>query len=102
MAAPKTTTPSVIRAALRGEVLSLIPEIVDIVLDDDVKAGDRVRAFEAIVRYGLGVADQAAVHVHAEGNAQVGVVVMPGLGDEVPPEEIEVLTPQQLAPPEEG
>ncbi len=73
------TTPSVIRAALRGEVLGLLPEIVTIVLDDEEPAAARVRAFETIARYGLGVADMGQVVIEVAGDAHFGVVVMPAL-----------------------
>lgn len=73
------TTPAVIRAALRGEVVALIPEIVTIVLDEDQPAAARVRAFETIARYGLGVADMGQVTVEVAGDAHFGVIAMPGL-----------------------
>ena len=86
------TTPSAIRAALRREGIAMLPELVSRMLDPEVSTSEFVRGYEVMMRYGLGVADQAAVHVHAEGNILLGVVTMPDLGAWVDPDEVEART----------
>ncbi len=75
------TVPSVIRAACRATFYDQIPTLSDIANDESAKDGDRIKAIEALGRFGLGAADQAQVHVHAEAGSVVGVVMLPQLGE---------------------
>ncbi len=51
------------------------------------KDADRIRALDTLGRFGLGAADQAAVHIHGDvGALAVGVVHLPAL-DKVQEEE---------------
>lgn len=81
---PGTSAPSVLRAACRARFYDGIQTLHEIASDDDAKDGDRIKAIEALGRFGLGAADQAQVHVHAEGNVFVGVIALPPLGESAP------------------
>ena len=72
--------PNVIRAACRARLYKGLEVLTDIANDDDAKDADRIRALDTLGRFGLGAADQAAVHIHAEDGATViGVVHLPAL-----------------------
>jgi len=63
-----------------------------IAVDPKAKDADKIRALDTLGRFGLGAADQAAVHIVADGGTLViGVVHLPALdpveewaGEEVP------------------
>ena len=62
---------------------------MDIAQGSDEKSADRIRALDTLGRFGLGAADQAAVHIHAdEGAMIIGVVHLPTLDvvEDVPSE----------------
>lgn len=72
--------PNVIRAACRARLYDGLEVLSAIAADKDEKSADRIRALDALGRFGLGAADQAAVHIHAEEGAMVlGVVHLPAL-----------------------
>ncbi len=72
--------PNVIRAACRARLYDGLQVLSTIAADEDAKAADRIRALDTLGRFGLGAADQAAVHIHAdEGAVLIGVVHLPKL-----------------------
>ncbi len=72
--------PNVIRAACRARLYDGLTVLTEIANDPEEKSADRIRALDALGRFGLGAADQAAVHIHAEEGAMVlGVVHLPAL-----------------------
>lgn len=80
-------TPNVIRAACRERLYKGLDILSDIANNTRAKDADRIRALDTLGRFGLGAADQAAVHIHGDvGALAVGVVHLPTL-DRVPDEE---------------
>ena len=80
-------TPNVIRAACRERLYKGLNILSDIANNIKAKDADRIRALDTLGRFGLGAADQAAVHIHGDvGALAVGVVHLPTL-DRVPDEE---------------
>lgn len=72
--------PNVIRAACRARLYAGLQVLSTIAADEEAKAADRIRALDTLGRFGLGAADQAAVHIHAdEGAVLIGVVHLPAL-----------------------
>ena len=71
--------PSAIRALCRSRFVDALPELTRIANDPDAKDADRIGAIRALGDFGLGKADQGAVHVHAEAGAMLGVVMLPAL-----------------------
>jgi hypothetical protein len=56
-------------------------------MDPDARNSDKIKAIHELGAFGLGSADQAAVHIHAgEGSQVIGVVHLPAL-DPVPDED---------------
>ena len=94
-----TATPSVIRAACRAEFYAQLATLRDIADDDENKPADRIKAIEALGRFGLGAADQASIHIHAEAGSMVGVIAMPPLGETEAMEPIQeaVEAPKELS-----
>lgn len=87
MAGNADVLPSVLRAAMRARLIDALPVLGEIALDPDAAPSVRIDAIRALADYGLGRADQAAIHVHAEGAQLVGIVQLPALGSgAVPPE----------------
>lgn len=79
--------PNVIRAACRERLYKGLKFLTAIAEDANEKSADRIRALDTLGRFGLGAADQAAVHIYGDvGAMAVGVVHLPTL-DEVPSEE---------------
>ncbi len=79
--------PQLLRRIFRARLYDALEELSQIVNDPDSRNADKIKAIEAMARYGLGSADQAAVHVYAGEGAQViGVVHLPTL-DPVPDED---------------
>ena len=73
-------SPNVIRAACRARLYSGLEVLSAIAIDPDAKDADKIRALDTLGRFGLGAADQAAVHIVADGGAVlVGVVHLPAL-----------------------
>lgn len=79
--ADKGGTPSAIRAACRAEVLRNLPAIVGILRDPFARDGDRIKAWAELAKIGIGAADQAAVHIHAEAGAMLGIVQLPAMAE---------------------
>jgi hypothetical protein len=76
----KSVSPNVIRAACRGRFYDSLEHLSAIAIDPDSKAADRIRAIDTLGRFGLGAADQGAVHIHAgDGATVLGVVHLPAL-----------------------
>ena len=72
--------PNVIRAACRARLYDGLEVLSSIAASADSKDADRIRALDTLGRFGLGAADQAAVHIVADGGAVlVGVVHLPAL-----------------------
>ena len=72
--------PNVIRAACRARLYDGLEVLSTIAGDPEEKSADRIRALDALGRFGLGAADQAQVHIHAEEGAMVlGIVHLPAL-----------------------
>lgn len=72
--------PNVIRAACRARLYDGLEVLSAIARDDDAKDADKIRALDTLGRFGLGAADQAAVHIVADGGTLVvGVVHLPAL-----------------------
>jgi len=93
--------PNVIRAACRARLYDNLDVLTTIARDGDSKDADKIRALDTLGRFGLGAADQAAVHIHAEEGAMVlGIVHLPKLEpvEEWPAED----APGQGAPAPEG
>lgn len=72
--------PNVIRAACRARLYDGLEVLTTIANDPEEKSADRIRALDALGRFGLGAADQAQVHIHAQEGAMVlGIVHLPAL-----------------------
>lgn len=79
--------PNLIRAACRERLYKGLDVLTGIANNTSAKDADRIRALDTLGRFGLGAADQAAVHIHGDvGALAVGVVHLPTL-DKVPSEE---------------
>ena len=87
MAGNDTLTPSALRAGARALFARHLPTVDAIASDPDVRASTRLDAIRMLGDFGLGRADQKAVHVHAEGNVTLGVITLPALGSGRDPEE---------------
>lgn len=73
-------TPGIIRAACRARFYDALEELSQIAIDPDARNSDKIKAIHELGAFGLGSADQAAVHIHAgEGSQVVGVVRLPAL-----------------------
>ena len=71
-------TPGVIRAACRARFYDALEELSQIAVDPDARNSDKIKAIHELGAFGLGTADQGAVHIHAGEGAQViGVVRLP-------------------------
>jgi hypothetical protein len=80
MSVENGTSPNVIRAACRGRFYSSLETLSEIAKDPESKTADRIRAIDTLGRFGLGAADQGAVHIHAgDGATVLGVVHLPAL-----------------------
>ena len=76
----KTVSPNVIRAACRGRFYAALETLSELANDPDAKDADKIRAIDTLGRFGLGAADQGAVHIHAgDGATVLGVVHLPAL-----------------------
>ena len=72
--------PNVIRAACRSRLYAGLEVLSKISVDPEAKDADKIRALDTLGRFGLGAADQAAVHIVADGGTLVvGVVHLPAL-----------------------
>ena len=90
MSTDSNVSPNVIRAACRGRFYAALSDLSAIAADPDTKDADKIRAIDTLGRFGLGAADQGAVHIHAgDGATVLGVVHLPALerGTEEGPEE---------------
>jgi hypothetical protein len=73
-------SPGIIRAACRARFYDALEELSQIALDPDARNSDKIKAIHELGAFGLGSADQAAVHIHAgEGSQVIGVVHLPAL-----------------------
>ena len=73
-------TPGIIRAACRARFYDALEELSQIAVDPDARNSDKIKAIHELGAFGLGSADQAAVHIHAgEGSQVIGVVRLPAL-----------------------
>ena len=81
------TAPGIIRAACRARFYDAIDRLSEIAFDDEARNADVIKAIHELGAFGLGTADQGAVHIHAgEGSQVIGVVHLPAL-DPVPDDE---------------
>ncbi len=72
--------PNVIRAACRSRLYDGLEVLSTIARDPEAKDADKIRALDTLGRFGLGAADQAAVHIHGDvGALALGVVRLPEL-----------------------
>jgi len=79
--------PGIIRAACRARFYHALDVLSEIAEDPDSRNADKIKAIHELGAFGLGSADQAAVHIHAgEGSQVIGVIHLPAL-DPVPDEE---------------
>lgn len=87
MAGPgESHAPGIIRAACRARFYDALDVLSEIAEDPDSRNADKIKAIHELGAFGLGSADQAAVHIHAgEGSQVIGVVHLPAL-DPVPSE----------------
>ena len=78
----------------------------EIAFDPEARSADRIKAIHELGAFGLGAADQAAIHIHAgEGSQVIGVVHLPTLDvvpDDEPAEVAEPAVDGPLALPEVG
>ena len=73
-------TPNVLRAACRARFYDALETLTEIANDPDARSADRIKAIHELGAFGLGTADQGAVHIHAgEGSQVIGVVHLPAL-----------------------
>ena len=95
------TAPGIIRAACRARFYDALDRLSEIAFDDKARNADVIKAIHELGAFGLGSADQAAVHIHAgEGSQVIGVVHLPAL-DPIPedPEPDELEAANGEAPP---
>ncbi len=84
---PDSASPGIIRAACRSRFYDALEYLSEILEDPEARNADRIKAIHELGAFGLGSADQAAVHIHAgEGSQVIGVVHLPTL-DPVPEED---------------
>jgi len=74
-----SSTPNFIRAALRRRLYYSVEVLSEIIDDPDTLAADKIKAIHVLGQFGLGTADEAAVHIHAGDGAVIGVVHLPAL-----------------------
>lgn len=80
-------SPGVIRAACRSRFYDALEELSQIAIDPEARNSDKIKAIHELGAFGLGSADQAAVHIHAgEGSQVIGVVRLPAI---LPPPELD-------------
>ena len=80
MSTDSNVSPNVIRAACRGRFYAALSDLSAMAADPETKDADRIRAIDTLGRFGLGAADQGAVHIHAgDGATVLGVVHLPAL-----------------------
>ena len=83
-------SPGIIRAACRARFYDALEELSQIAVDPDARNSDKIKAIHELGAFGLGSADQAAVHIHAgEGSQVIGVVRLPALNKRAGEAEIE-------------
>ncbi len=83
-------SPGIIRAACRARFYDALEELSQIAVDPDARNSDKIKAIHELGAFGLGSADQAAVHIHAgEGSQVVGVVRLPALDPRTDDDELE-------------
>ena len=95
-------SPGIIRAAARASFYDALEVLRKIAFDPKARNVDRIKAAHELGAFGLGSADQAAVHIHAgEGSQVIGVVHLPTL-DPVPemdaPDAVEEAAVQVITP----
>jgi hypothetical protein len=95
MALEGQSNPSQIRREARVRFQRHLVTLDEIAADPEAKHSARIDAIRALGDFGMGRADQAAVHVHAEGGAMLGIVMLPALGSAEAPE----LAAKRLLPP---
>lgn len=72
--------PGIIRAACRSRFYAALEELSQIAIDPEARNSDKIKAIHELGAFGLGSADQAAVHIHAgEGSQVIGVVRLPAI-----------------------
>lgn len=72
--------PRIVRAACRERFYNGLQMASNCIDDEEAKYADRIRALDTLGRFGLGAADQAAIHLHGDiGSLNVGVVHLPRL-----------------------
>ena len=75
-----SSTPNVIRAAMRAAMYEALGTLTEIIDDPEARNADKIKAIHVLGQFGLGTADQAAIHIHAgEGSQVIGVVKLPAL-----------------------
>lgn len=77
----KGSTPSALRLTCRTMLARHLPTLGEILTSASARDQDKIKSLELLGKFGLGAADAAHVHVHAEGNILVGVVALPALGE---------------------
>ncbi len=83
-------SPGIIRAACRARFYDALEELSQIAMDEEARNSDKIKAIHELGAFGLGSADQAAVHIHAGEGAQViGVVHLPSLDIQPTEEQLE-------------
>ena len=95
----KGSTPSALRLTCRTMLARHLPTLGEILTSASARDQDKIKSLELLGKFGLGAADSAHVHVHAEGNVLVGVVALPALGEAPDYEAFEaaqVIAPQAL------
>lgn len=98
------SVPSAIRERCRALFFDAIPTLAEIAGNPNERTSARIDAIRALGEFGLGRADAGAVHLHAEGGAMLGVVMLPALGSGRDPEQAanEARTPLALLSKVEG
>ena len=75
------STPSALRLTCRTMLARHLPHLGAILESPAARDQDKIKSLELLGKFGLGAADAAHVHVHAEGNILVGVIALPALGE---------------------
>jgi hypothetical protein len=74
------TAPGIIRAACRARFYDALDVLTEIAMDPDARNADKIKALHTLGAFGMGAADQGAVHIHAgEGSQVIGVIRLPEL-----------------------
>ena len=99
MGKPDSASPGIIRAACRERFYDALDVFSEIAFDPEARHADRIKAIHELGAFGLGSADQAAVHIHAgEGSQVIGVVHLPALDpveeETTEPDEVEAADPE--------